>query len=74
MAALATGTLAVVDGCLGLAYASGNSDVVAFPCDAAWDDQAQTLTFEGETYTLGGTVSLGGGGAEPGPPSGLRAP
>lgn len=66
MLALATGRLAVVDGCLGLAYETGESMVVAFPYDAGWDDRAQTLTFEGETYAVGDTVSLGGGSVEPG--------
>ena len=62
MAALATGTLAVVDGCLGVALGPGEAMLVAFPYDAAWDDGAQTLTLRGETHALGDTVSLGGGG------------
>ena len=64
MEALAQGTLALRDGCLVLADATGTHahGVLVFPRSlTAWDNKTQVLTFAGHAFRLGDAVSAGGG-------------
>jgi hypothetical protein len=56
LAALATGTLVLDNGCIQL----DNGVVPVFPEeDARWD--GTTLTWKGDAYLIGDTITLGGG-------------
>lgn len=59
MLALLTTELVLQDGCL-----KGTDDqFIAFPRDlGSWDDDAQQLTYGGQTYGPGDTIVAGGGG------------
>lgn len=69
MDALAEGTLALIDGCLYIVW-DANEVAPTLPVFsrslASWDNDTQTLTYDGVPYELGDAVAAGGGW---GPPS-----
>jgi uncharacterized protein YceK len=68
MDALAEGTLALVDGCLYIVWDENEVEPtlpVFSRSLATWDNDAETLTYDGVPYELGDEVAAGGGWGPP---------
>src|SRR5690625_1521793 len=60
-AALLEGTVALENGCLTVVDDAGQIIVPVFPTDFAWDADSGELSGFGHTFSVGESVSMGGG-------------